>query len=77
MRTQDELWAEIYRLFDAGRREEAEAVLERIEPVSMDWSEVLHNAPIDDEPLTPTQLERLEAADQLRQRASLARLKTG
>ena len=43
----------------------------------MDWSEVLHNAPIDDEPLTPKQLERLEAADQLRQRASLARLKTG
>lgn len=56
VKTQEELRAEFERLFAADLLDEAEAVLNQLEPLSDDeWSKILDDAPLDDEPLTSTE----------------------
>lgn len=62
-KTQEELRAEFRRLFDADMLDEAEKILEQLEPLSDEqWLKQLHEAPLDDEPLTPRELEAIERA---------------
>jgi hypothetical protein len=60
MKTQAELRADFVRFLDEDRVEEAEAVLEQLEPLTdAEWQEFLANAPEDDEPLTESERRRL------------------
>ena len=64
MKTQEELRGEFRRLMAAEELGEAEAVLDQIEPLSdEEWRKWLDAAPVDDEPLTPKEIERLAAYD--------------
>ena len=56
MTTQADLRREFQRLLEADMLDEAEAVLEKIEPLSeAEWKEFLANAPEDDEPVTESE----------------------
>jgi hypothetical protein len=71
-KTQEELRAEFRRLFEADLLDEAEAVQKLLEPLSDDeWLRQLHEAPLDDEPLTGKEQQRI--AQSLRRRERLAR----
>lgn len=60
MKTQEELWAEYDRLFEAEDYEAAGKVLDLIEPISdEEWLNILHDAPLEDEDLSPKEVERL------------------
>lgn len=61
MKTQEELRAEYDRLFESGDYEAAAKVLDLIEPISdEEWLRVLHDAPLDDEPVSPVDRRRLD-----------------
>lgn len=61
MKTQEELWAEYERLKELELYEEAGKVLDLIEPISdEEWLKILHDAPLDDEPLSPKERARLD-----------------
>ncbi len=66
MKTQAELRAEYDRLFEAEDYEAAGKVLDLIEPISdEEWLKILHNAPLDDEPVSAEErcaLDELHAA---------------
>jgi hypothetical protein len=56
MKTQEELRAEFHRLFAADLLDEAEALLEQLEPLGdEEWRKVLNEAPLDDEPVTASE----------------------
>jgi hypothetical protein len=64
MKTQDELRADFRRFFDADMLDEAEAVLDLIEPLPFEeLKRILDEAPIDDEPLTEKERTRLATAE--------------
>ncbi len=64
MKTQDELRREYEQLFEAEDYEAAGKVLDLIEPISDEaWLKILHDAPLDDEPLTPTEKQRIAEFD--------------
>jgi hypothetical protein len=64
MKSQEELSAEIQRLLNADRLEEAEVLIEQLEPISPEeLRRRLDEAPWDDEPLTPKQLRRIEKVE--------------
>jgi len=66
VKTQEELRADFQRLMDADMLDEAEAVLEQLEPLSdEEWQAWLDEAPLDDEPLTPSQRARLDEVRQI------------
>lgn len=74
MKTQEELRAEFQRFLDADMLDEAEAVLEQLEPLSdEEWHRWMDEAPLDDEPLTQKDIAVLEAADDRRRRRTAAR----
>jgi hypothetical protein len=53
MKTQEELCEEFQRLFDADLLDEAEAILDKLEPLSdEEIQQTLKNAPLDDEPVS-------------------------
>lgn len=61
MKTQEELRAEFDRLFEAEDYEAAGKVLDLIEPISTEeWLKILHDAPLDDEPVTDPDRRRLD-----------------
>ena len=61
MKTQEELRADFQRYFEADMLDEAEAVLDLIQPVSdEEFQKILDEAPQDDEPLTHAQRARLD-----------------
>ena len=66
MKTQEELRSEFRRLIDADMLDEAEAILDQIEPVSEEeFQRMLDAAPYDDEPLddeSRLRFERFERA---------------
>ena len=60
MKTQEEIRAEIDRLLESDRLEEAEVLIDQIIPVSAEeFRRRLDEAPYDDEPVTPEQQQRL------------------
>ena len=70
VKTQEELRNELQRLFEADLLDEAEALLETLEPLSdEDWDKMLAEAPLDDEPATESErsgfaeIRRLLAAE--------------
>lgn len=74
----DSLRTEFRRLLDEDRLEEAEALLDRIEPLSdEEWLKWLNSAPVDDEPLTSKEIERLDAAALRRASDLSAKLRAG
>jgi hypothetical protein len=74
VKTQEELRAEFRRLMEAEMLEEAEAVLDQIEPLNdEEWRKWLDAAPVDDEPLTPREIERLAAYDARREQRAATR----
>ena len=74
MKTQAELREDFRRLFEADQLDEAEAVLDQLEPLSdEEWHKMLDEAPLDDEPLTPKEQARLAAAELRRRRRALSR----
>ena len=61
MQTQQELRAEFRRLFEADMCDEAEAILDQMEPVSEEeFQKMLDAAPYDDEPLDDQSRRRFE-----------------
>jgi hypothetical protein len=63
MKTQAELRADFQRFLAADMLDEAEAVLDEIEPASDDeWRRMLDEAPLDDEPVSDTERSSLQAA---------------
>ena len=61
--TNAEIHAQIDRLVDEGRFEEAMKLVDELEPISAEeFQRILDNAPIDDEPITPEQREALDRA---------------
>ena len=63
MKTQAELRADFQRFLAADMLDEAEAVLDEIEPASDDeWRRMLDEAPPDDEPVSDTERSSLQAA---------------
>lgn len=63
--TNDQIHAEIDRLIDGDRYEEALRLADQLEPISDDeFLKILREAPIDDEPVSAAQLARLDAADE-------------
>jgi hypothetical protein len=61
--TNAEIHAQIDRLVDEGRFEEALKLVDELEPISAEeFQRILDNAPIDDEPITPEQREALDRA---------------
>jgi hypothetical protein len=63
MKTQAELRADFQRFLAADMLDEAEAVLDEIEPASDDeWRRILDEAPLDDEPLSDAERSSLDAA---------------
>lgn len=72
MKTQEELRAEFLRLFEADLLEDADAVQKLLEPLTdEEWLRQLQEAPLDDEPLTAKEEQRI--AESLRRRERLAR----
>lgn len=73
MKTQDELRADLERFLAADMLDEAEAVLDLLEPATdEEWRRMLDEAPLDDEPLTDKERSRLaEAAARRERRAAL------
>lgn len=73
-RTREERLAEFRRLFDADMLEEAEAVLATIPPITLEELHVLlAEAELEDEELTPRELEAIQRADERRRRRQMAR----
>jgi hypothetical protein len=63
--TNDEIHAEIDRLIDEDRYEDALRLADQLEPISdEEFLKILREAPIDDEPVSAAQLARLDAADE-------------
>jgi hypothetical protein len=61
--TNAEIHAQIDRLVDEGRFEEALKLVDELEPISAEeFQRILDNAPIDDEPVTPEDERRLAEA---------------
>ncbi|MFN8617818.1 MAG: hypothetical protein U0837_12015 [Dehalococcoidia bacterium] len=61
MKSQEEIRAEIDRLLEEDRLEEAELLIDQIIPVSREeFRRRLEAAPYDDEPVTPEQRRRLD-----------------
>lgn len=73
MKTQAELRADFERFMAADMLDEAEAVLDLLEPLSdEEWRRMLDEAPLDDEPLTDEDRVALaEAAGRRERRAAL------
>ena len=74
--TNDEIHAEIERLIEQDRFEEAIRLADELVPISREaFAKILRDAPVDDEPVHPAQLARLDAADEAINRllASLVR----
>ncbi|MGB4861478.1 MAG: hypothetical protein WBO97_03375 [Tepidiformaceae bacterium] len=64
MKTQDELRREYEQLLEAEDFEAAGKILDLIEPISDEaWLKILHDAPLDDEPLTPKEEQRIAEFD--------------
>lgn len=64
MQTQDELRREYEQLLEAEDFEAAGKILDLIEPISDEaWLKILHDAPLDDEPLTPKEEQRIAESD--------------
>ncbi len=63
--TNDEIPAEIDRLIEEDRYEDALRLADQLEPISdEEFLKILREAPIDDEPVSAAQLARLDAADE-------------
>ncbi|MFN8617962.1 MAG: hypothetical protein U0837_12755 [Dehalococcoidia bacterium] len=63
--TNDEIHAEIDRLIEEDRYEDALRLADQLEPISdEEFLKILREAPIDDEPVSAAQLARLDAADE-------------
>lgn len=64
MKTQDELRREYEQLLEAEDFEAAGKILDLIEPISDEaWLKILHDAPLDDEPVPEFIQERSRALD--------------
>ena len=74
--TNDEIHAEIERLIDEDRFEEAVRLADRLAPITKEaFVKILHDAPVDDEPVTSAQLDRLDAADAAIERLLASRVR--
>lgn len=61
MKTQEEIRAEIDRLLDEERFDEADALVDQLIPISPEeFRRRLDEAPYDDEPITPEQQRRMD-----------------
>jgi hypothetical protein len=73
-KTREERLAEFRRLFDADKLDEASALLQTIPPITLEELRVLlDEAELEDEELSPTELEAIQRADERRRRRQVAR----
>ena len=73
-KTREKRLAEYRRLFDEDRLEEAQAVLHQMPMITLEeLHRMIDEAEVDDEPLTPKDIERLRAAEARRKARLLSR----
>ncbi len=78
MKSDDGLRADVRRLLDEDRLEEAEALLSSVEALSdEDWMQWLEDAPVDEESLSPRERERLDEAAVRRRRDTVTKFRAG